>query len=196
MLIQISAGQGSPKECELACYLFYKELLTEFPNLEVVSTNFSDKQCLKSAVFYSEKDLSFLEGSVQWICQSPFRENHKRKNWFINVSILQEKFRFDKDDDIRYEAFRSSGKGGQNVNKVSTAIRAIHIPTGISVVSMDQRSQIQNKKIAYLRLMKKIDEKNSSINKVIQYENWNKHNQLKRGSPIRIYKGLNFEREK
>ena len=144
--------------------------------------------------FYSEKDLSFLEGSVQWICQSPFRENHKRKNWFINVSILQEKFRFDKDDDIRYEAFRSSGKGGQNVNKVSTAIRAIHIPTGISVVSMDQRSQIQNKKIAYLRLMKKIDEKNSSINKVIQYENWNKHNQLTRGNPVRVYKGMNFKR--
>ena len=194
MLIQISAGQGSPKECELACYLFCKELLTEFPDLEVVSTNFSDKKCLKSAVFYSEQDLSFLEGSVQWICQSPFRENHKRKNWFIDVSILQDKFRFDKDDDIRYEAFRSSGKGGQNVNKVSTAIRAIHIPTGISVVSMDQRSQIQNKKIAYLRLMKKIDEKNSSINRVIQYENWNKHNQLKRGNPIRVYKGMKFKR--
>lgn len=110
------------------------------------------------------------------------------------MSILQDKFRFDKDDDIRYEALRSSGKGGQNVNKVSTAIRAIHIPTGISVVSMDRRSQIQNKKIAYLRLMKKIDEKNSSINRVIQYENWNKHNQLTRGNPVRVYKGLKFRR--
>ena len=40
------------------------------------------KEC---CFFTVEKDLSFLEGSVQWICQSPFRENHKRKNWFINV---------------------------------------------------------------------------------------------------------------
>ena len=61
---------------------------------------------------------------------------------------------------------------------------------------MDQRSQIQNKKIAYLRLMKKIDEKNSSINKVIQYENWNKHNQLTRGNPVRVYKGMNFKKDK
>lgn len=57
----------------------------------------------------------------------------------------------------------------QNVNKVSTAVRAIHLPTNISVISIDQKSQIFNKKIAYLRLMKKIDERSSSINKVIQY---------------------------
>ena len=42
--------------------------------------------------------------------------------------------------------------------------------------------------------MKKIDEKNSSINRVIQYENWNKHNQLTRGNPVRVYKGLKFRR--
>ena len=49
------------------------------------------------------------------------------------------------------------------MNKVSTAIRAVHLPSGISVVSMDQRSQIQNKKIAYLRLMKNLSSK--TINK-------------------------------
>lgn len=80
------------------------------------------------------------------------------------------------------------------MNKVSTAIRAVHLPSGISVVSMDQRSQIQNKKIAYLRLMKKIEDTSSSINKVIQYDNWNKKNQLVRGNPIRIYKGKKFIR--
>ena len=111
MLIQISAGQGSPKECEMACHLFCKELLKEFPYLEIVSENYSDKQCLKSAIFYSEHDLSYLEGTAQWICSSPFRPTHKRKNWFIDVSILREKFRFDRDNDIRYESFRSSGAG-------------------------------------------------------------------------------------
>lgn len=193
MLIQISSGQG-PQECERACYLFYKELLKEFETLEVISIHEEKNKCLKSVIFYSEKDLSYLEGSVEWICQSPFRPHHKRKNWFIDVSVLKDTFRFDKDNDIKYEVFRSSKKGGQNVNKVSTAIRAIHLPSGISGVSMDQRSQIQNKKIAYLRLMKKIDDTSSSINKVIQYDNWNKKNHLVRGNPIRIYKGKKFIR--
>lgn len=193
MLIQVSSGQG-PKECERACYLYYRELLKEFPSLEVVSIHEKKNQCIQSVIFYIEEDLSYLEGTVQWICESPFRPHHKRKNWYIDVSILKEKFRFDKDNNIRYEAFRSSGKGGQNVNKVSTAIRAVHIPTGISAISMDQRSQIQNKKIAYLRLIKKIDETNSSINSVIQYENWNKKNQIKRGNPNIIYKGISFKR--
>lgn len=195
MLIQISSGHGKGiKECEYACCLLYKELLKEFSSLEVVSTRYRDSKCLKSAIFYTEEDLSFLEGTVQWICQSPFLPHHKRKNWFIDVSVIKEDIKIGNTDDIRYEMFRSSGKGGQNINKVSTAVRAIHIPTGLVTVSMDQRSQLQNKKIAYLRLLEKIDEASSSINRNIYYLNWVKHNQIQRGNPIRIYKGLEFKR--
>lgn len=193
MLIQISSGQG-PKECEYACYLYYQELLREYPQLTVVSLKYHTKECLQSVVFYSIEDLSCLQGTVQWICQSPFRLHHKRKNWFIDVSILDEEYCIENEQDMKYEIFRSSGKGGQNVNKVSTAIRAIHIPTGISVICMDQRSQAQNKKIAYLRLRKKIKEIQISKNQNIQYYNWNKHNQIMRGQPIRIYKGMKFKR--
>lgn len=197
MLIQISSSYGKGiKECEYACCLLYKELLNEFSSLEIVSTHYRDSECLKSAIFYTEEDLSFLEGTVQWICQSPFRPHHKRKNWFINVSIIKENIRIDNTNDIKYEIFRSSGKGEQNINKVSTAVRAIHIPTRLVTVSMDQRSQLQNKKIAYLRLIKKIDEHNSSINSTLQYNNWNKHNQLVRGNPVRIYEGIKFKRIK
>ncbi|WP_373153928.1 peptide chain release factor H [Clostridium sp. AUH-JLR23] len=196
MLIQISSGLGSPQECEMACCLYLKELLKEFKTMQIVSTNYRNDKCLKSAVLYSDDDLSFLEGTVQWICQSLIRPHHKRKNWFICVSILKDEITIDNNQDIKYEVFRSSGKGGQNVNKVSTAIRAIHIPTGLSVVCMDQRNQPQNKKIAYLRLLEKIDEHNSSINGKIKYYNWNLHNQIIRGNPNRIYKGIQFKRIK
>lgn len=190
----MNSGNG-PKECERACYLYSRELLKEF-DLQVISENYSDKDCLKSIVFYSEDDVSYLEGTVQWICESPYRKHHKRKNWFINVSILQEEIQLDNQKDIRYDIFRSGGKGGQNVNKVSTAIRATHIPTGISVIAMDQRSQLQNKKIAYMRLMKKLEDMKMIENNEIQYSNWNKHNHIIRGLPYRTYKGLQFRRMK
>lgn len=195
MLIQVSSGQG-PKECEYACYKVYQEFLKEFKELDVVSINKSDKDCLKSVIFYSEKDLSSLEGTIQWICESPFRKHHKRKNWFVDVSVLKEEWGIKNQNDIKYEVFRSQGKGGQNVNKVSTAIRAIHIPTRVSVISQDQRSQLQNKKVAYVRLMQKIHEISSSMNKDIHYENWHEHYLLKRGSPLRVYKGMKFQKVK
>lgn len=197
MLIQISAGQGKGiKECEYFCYRFFQELLKEFSTLEVVSAHYRDKVFFKSVILYTKEDLSFLEGTIQWICKSPFRSHHKRKNWFIDVSVIKEDLKIDDLGEIRYEVFRSSKKGGQNVNKVSTAIRAIHVPTSIVAISMDQRSQAQNKKIAYLRLLEKIDEANLSVNKSIHYLNWKKHNSLIRGNPIRKYEGDKFIRIK
>ena len=196
MLIQISAGKKPPKECEYACYLLLQELRKEFPTIKIVLTNYSSKECLRSAVLFIEEDLSYLVGTVQWICKSPFRPNHGRKNWFVDISILKERIEYSNPSDIKYEAIHSSGKGGQHVNKSSTAIRATHIPTGISAVSMDERSQLQNKKMAYYRLVEKLNDMESNQNKRIEYDNWNNHNQLIRGNAIRVYQGKGFKRIK
>ena len=73
-----------------------------------------------------------------WICKSPYRPGHKRKNWFVDVSIIPEVDMVDETitpDKIKIEKFHASGPGGQNVNKVETGVRVTHIPTGITVSS-------------------------------------------------------------
>lgn len=88
--------------------------------------------------------MSSLEGTVLWICKSPVRPGHKRKNWYVDVSIIPEKDEIPLDADYRIEKFHSGGKGDQNVNKVETGVRVIHIPTGITASSTQERSQYLN----------------------------------------------------
>jgi len=80
---------------------------------------------------------------------SPFDSNQRRHTSFAAVYLLpdiEENVDFElNENDLKIEAFRSGGPGGQNVNKVSTAIRITHIPTGIFAKSQTERSQIQNK---------------------------------------------------
>lgn len=98
--------------------------------------------------------------------------------------------------DIHYQAMRSSGAGGQHVNKVSSAIRATHIPTGIAVVSMDSRSQHQNKKLATGRLFQKLMEY-EKVQMQQQFQDvWMNQMQIERGNPIRIFKGTDFKKQK
>ena len=192
MLIQISSGQG-PAECELAVGLLAKEIQKNFTGVGVVKfSEGREKNCYSSIVLKSEKDLSEYEGTVEWICQSPFRQHHKRKNWFITVKILSEVEEINSSSDYKIEYFHSGGKGGQNVNKVETGVRLTHLATGITVTATEERTQQANRKIAVKKLEKILQEKKVELKKKFTKNAWSEHYRLERGNPVKIYEGMNF----
>lgn len=194
MELQLSSGQG-PEECELGVSKLLCALQQEFPGVTVIEKVAGRRLgCLRSVRIQSHDDLSFLEGTVKWICQSPYRPKHKRKNWFIDVSLCgqAEELEFD-ETQVRFETFRSSGKGGQHVNKVESGVRAVHIPTGMQVVSMDGRSQHMNKRIALNRLYEEISRLNAQEQAAVKSLNRLEHLRIERGKPKRTYIDMEFE---
>ena len=197
MIVQISSGIGGPAECELAVGKLYEALCREFQDIEKVSERRGREEgCFSSILFTTEQDISELEGSVQWICKSPFRPHHGRKNWFVDVSIIPEVKEICTDPDVRIESFHSGGKGGQNVNKVSTGIRATHLPTGITVTSTKERSQFQNKQDAMRKLNAILQTMKRKSGDKQKNDAWQEHAALVRGNPIRVYEGIDFIRKK
>lgn len=190
MRIQISSGKG-PIECEYAVGLYAKKLINDF-NLEIINQKENKKNCYSSIILSSKDEIDVETGTVQWICESPFRKHHKRKNWFIDVSILQD-YEIEDNMKVIYDVFHSGGKGGQNVNKVATAIRATDLVTGISVVCQNERHQLMNKKMALKKLREKIEQLHNDNIENMNYDNWNIHNNIERGNPIKIFTGLDFK---
>lgn len=192
MIIQISAGQGPP-ECQLAVAKLADALKKEYGHLEILSeTKGYEKGCFDSIRFRTEHDFSSLEGTILWICKSPFRKEHKRKNWYVDVSIIPDLQEIVTDQEYRVEKFHCGGKGGQNVNKVETGVRIIHIPTGLVSQSTEERSQFQNKQRAMEKLQEKLiglrlEQQEKQLNAA-----WQEHNRIVRGNPVRIYEGEKF----
>ena len=205
-IIQITAGRG-PAECTWVVAKVLKKVLDEAQEQGLEATLLQrevgqENGTVETAtIAVKGKDaVPFANswiGTIQWIGQSQFRKMHKRKNWFIGIfEIEPQKKASVSENDIQYQAMRSSGAGGQHVNKVSSAIRATHIPTGIAVVSMDSRSQHQNKKLATERLLKKLEDETLQQLKNHVGKQWENQLNIERGNPIRVFTGSDFKKNK
>jgi peptide chain release factor len=134
-------------------------------------------------------------GSIQWIAQSPVRPHHKRKNWFIGVCLLPPRPGEGTPlaaADVRFEAFAAGGPGGQHQNKTASAVRAVHLPTGLAVVSRDDRSQHRNKAMALRRLADLLAMRQQIETLAAERQAHAAHDALERGRPIRRFQGTMF----
>jgi peptide chain release factor len=201
--LQITSGRG-PDECAWVVSQVIEAMTKEAAAngchmhlLEVIPGSRPD--LFKSALISIEGEdistfLSQWTGTIQWIGKSQFRPNHKRKNWFVGVTPYPapEEIKSNRHE-FRFEMMRSSGPGGQHVNKTASAVRITHVPAGICATAQEERSQHRNRKLALSRLLEKIDHQSQAAQSKLRQNIWDGHNELERGNPVRIHEGTDFK---
>ncbi|MBK7000225.1 MAG: peptide chain release factor H [Rhodoferax sp.] len=207
ILLQLSANIG-PEECCLAvrhalAYL-NQEAATLGVDVAVVEAVPSEHPGNLRSVLLALEGAAALDlarrwqGSVQWICTSPYRPSHKRKNWFIGAELFEpdapdhDAASTLQDKDLRYETVRSSGPGGQHVNTTDSAVRATHLPSGLSVKVQTERSQHANKRLARALLACKLAAQAQELQGQNRAQRRIQHYQVERGNARRVFKGEDF----
>ena len=197
--LQLSTGQA-PAECQYFARFALRQMLREAEaaglNAEILSETPS-KHGLMSAVIAVSGSLQtdFAQrwlGTLQWVCASPFRPNHARKNWFVAVSRLPNLPALPEEGEVRFETCRAGGKGGQHVNKTESAVRAVHMATGVSVRVESERSQHANKKRALELLALKLAARRQADAAGQAAAAHKSLYRVERGNPQRVFRGTAF----
>ncbi len=175
-ILELNAGAGGTESCDW-CGMLYR-MYTRWAerkgfSIEVLDMLDGDEAGIKSVTFQinGENAYGYLKsekGVHRLVRISPFNAQAKRQTSFVSLDVMPdiaEDLDIDLDEkDLRIDTYRSSGAGGQHINKTSSAIRITHIPTGTVVTCQNERSQFQNKDKAMQMLKFKLLELKRAAN--------------------------------